>query len=107
MELRRTDTNSSDDSRGKAFGLEGDLYLPVVIAAVLSLGLLALLGLVLRTGWVAAGVMAALPFGVTLFWAVWLRHGRPPGYDGDWLDQQLGGGNFTRERAAQQGLLDA
>jgi len=106
MELRRTDTNSSDDSRGKAFGLEGDLYLPVVIAAVLSLGLLALLGLVLRTVG-CSGSNGRIALWVTLFWAVWLRHGRPPGYDGDWLDQQLGGGTFTRERAAQQGLLDA
>lgn len=106
MELRRTETNSSDDSRGRAFGLEGDLYLPVVIAAVVSLGLLALLGLVLHTGWAAAGIGAAGPFVLTLGWAVFLKHGRPPGYDRDWIEQQLGGGNFTRSRAAQRRMLE-
>lgn len=106
MDLRRTDTNSADDSRGRAFGLEGDLYLPVVVAAVISLGLLALLGLVLRTGWVIAGTVAAAPVAGTLFWAAWLRHGRPPGYDRDWIEQKLGGGNFRRTEAAQRRLLD-
>ena len=106
MDLRRTETNSSDDSRGRAFGLEGDLYLPVVIAAVVSLGLLALLGLVLRTGWAAAGSVSVVPFGLTLGWAVFLKHGRPPGYDRDWIEQQLGGGDFTRSRATQRRLLE-
>lgn len=107
MELRHTNTNAADDSRGRAFGLDGDLYLPVVIAALLSLALGALLALWLHAGWLIASAVAALPIGLTLFWAVALKHGRPPGHDRDWLDQKLGGGDFTRERTAQRGLLDA
>ena len=107
MDLRHTDTNAADDSRGRAFGLDGDLYLPVVVAGLLSLALGALLALWLHTGWVIAGAVAALPLGLTLFWAILLRHGRPPGHDRDWLDQKFGGGDFTRERSAQRGLLDA
>lgn len=107
MDLKRTDTNAADDSRGRAFGLEGDLYLPVVIAAVASLALAAVLGLLAHTGWVIATIVGALPFGVTIFWAVVLRHGRPPGHDRDWIDQKLGGGDFTRTQSAQRGILDA
>lgn len=107
MELRHTDTNSADDSRGRAFGLEGNLYLPVVIAAVVSLGLGAVLGIVLHVGWVLAGSLASLPFVGTIFWVVALKHGKPAGYDRDWIDQKIGGGDFTRSAAAQQGLVDA
>ncbi|MDP3069648.1 MAG: hypothetical protein Q8N18_05135 [Opitutaceae bacterium] len=106
MDLRRTDTNAADDSRGRAFGLDGDLYLPVVIASLLSLALGALLGLWLHTGWVVAGVVAVVPIALTLFWALGLKHGHPPGHDRDWLDQKLGGGDFTRSNGAQRGLLD-
>ena len=107
MELRHTETNSGDDSRGRAFGLDGDLYLPVVIAVVVALGLGAVLGILLRLGWVTAGVVASLPLAATLLWAVGLKHGKPAGYDRDWVEQKLGRGDFTRERAAQRGLLDA
>ena len=107
MDLRHTDTNAADDSRGRAFGLEGDLYLPVVIAAVTSLALGAVLAVLLRTGWIVAGLIASLPLGGTLFWALGLKHGKPPGYDRDWIEQKFGGGDFTRSRTAQRGLFDA
>lgn len=106
MELRYTDTNSADDSRGGAFGLEGDLYLPVVIAVVASLGLLALLGLGFKTGWAIAAGVAVWPAGLTLAWAIGLRHGRPVGYDRDWIEERLGGGNFSRLARAQRGLFE-
>ena len=44
-ELRFTDINAGADSAGRAFGLDGNLYLPVVIAAVAAVGAVALLGL--------------------------------------------------------------
>lgn len=106
MELRRTETNAADDSRGQAFGLEGNLYLVIVIAVLVALALLAWLGFVWRTGWVIAAVLASCPVMAVLFWALILRRGRPPGYDRDWVEQRLGGGNFTRDRRAQQGLVN-
>ena len=106
MELRHTDSNAADDSRGRAFGLDGNLYLFVVIAVVVSLGIGAVLTNLLRVGWVIAGVVAALPLIGTVIWAVGLKHGKPSGYDRDWIEQKLGRGDFTRERAAQQGLLE-
>ena len=106
MDLRHTDTNAADDSRGRAFGLDGNLYLPVVIAVVGSLGIGAALANLLHVGWVVAGVVASLPLAVTVFWAIGLKHGKPSGYDRDWLEQKFGRGDFTREQAAQQGLLE-
>lgn len=95
-ELRHTDTNAADDSAGRAFGLDGNLYLPVVLALLGGLGLFALLTLVLHANPLASGLLVALPLGAVLAWAVGLRHGKPAGHDRDWLDARLGGGNFTR-----------
>lgn len=106
MDLRHTDTNAADDSRGRVFGLDGNLYLPVVIAAVAALALFAVLGLLLPIGWVAAGVAAGTPLALVLAWAVFLRNGRPPAYDRDLIEQLLGGGNFSRCAGQQQGLTE-
>lgn len=104
MELRYTDTNSSDDSGGRAFGLEGDLYLPLVIAFMGAMGLAGLLGFLVRTGWVFAGVAGATPLLTVAAWIVLLKHGKPAGYDRDRIDQFVGGGDFTRSPADQEGL---
>lgn len=103
-ELRQTDTNAANDSSGRAFGLEGDLYLPVVLAVLGSMGLFALLTLVLHANPLASGLLVALPLGAVLGWAVGLRHGRPSGHDRDWLETRLGRGDFTRDDA-QQGRM--
>ena len=99
-ELRFTDTNAGDDSAGRAFGLDGNLYLPLVIAGMAAVGVFALLGLVLHVSYPLAGVGAAFPLGGTLGWALLLKHGKPAGYDRDKLDDLLGGGGFTRHEAA-------
>ena len=36
-ELRLTDTNAGDDSAGRVFGLEGNLYLPLVGGAIVGI----------------------------------------------------------------------
>ena len=93
-ELRLTDTNAADDAPGRAFGLDGNLYLPVVVAAVGGIGLFAVLGLLFHFPLAVAGIAAALPCGLTLAWALSLKRGRPAGYDRDQLEDWLGGGNF-------------
>lgn len=103
-ELRTTETNAADDSAGRAFGLEGNLYLVVVIAALGALALYAVLALLLHLAPLLAGLLAGIPLAATVGWAVGLRHGKPAGYDRDWLDQKLGGGNFARSNAEQKGL---
>ena len=93
-ELRFTDTNAADDSAGRAFGLDGNLYLPVVIAGVGGIGLFAVLGLLFHFPLALAGLTAALPAGLTLAWALFLKRGKPAGYDRDKLEDWLGGGDF-------------
>ncbi len=100
-ELIHTDTNAADDSSGRAFGLDGNLYLPVVLAVLGALGLFALLTLVLHANLLASGLLAALPLGAVLAWALGLRQGRPAGHDRDWLEARLGGRDFTRIEAEQ------
>lgn len=95
-ELRFTDTNAGDDSKGRAFGLEGNLYLPVVLGIVSAIALFA--GIV----WVGAGpgiaaAVAALPVALVGGWIVLFKQGKPAGYDRDKVDDLLGGGDFTRE----------
>lgn len=100
-ELRHTDTNAADDSAGRAFGLDGNLYLVVVGAVLGALGLYALLTLLLHLPAFLAGAVASGPPIVVALWAVLLRHGKPAGYDRDWLDHRLGRGDFTRVDAEQ------
>jgi hypothetical protein len=97
-ELRFTDTNAGDDSAGRAFGLEGNLYLPLVLGVVAGIALFA--GAV----WIGAGlgvatVTASVPVGLVGGWLVLFKHGKPAGYDRDKLDELLGGGDFTRAEA--------
>lgn len=94
-ELRYTDTNSADDARGRAFGLEGNLYLPLALATVLGIGGWALLRFVAGFGWFGAAVLPAVPVGGVLAWALLLRHGKPAGYDRDWMELWIEGAGFS------------
>lgn len=103
-ELRHTDTNAADDSAGRAFGLEGNLYLPVVLTFFGALGLFALLTVLFHASALASGLLVALPLGAVLAWVLCLRQGKPAGHDRDWLEDRLGGANFTRIEAEQRGV---
>lgn len=99
-DLRFTETNSGDDSTGRAFGLDGNLYLPVVAAVVTAMAIFA--GLHYSgAGTVVAGVAAALPVGATAGWIILLKHRKPSGYDRDLVDGLLGGANFSRHHASK------
>lgn len=100
-ELRHTDTNAADDSVGRAFGLDGNLYLVVVGAVLGALGLYAILAPLLHAPALLAGSVASLPPMVVALWIVLLRHGKPAGHDRDWLEHMLGRGDFTRVDAEQ------
>lgn len=104
-ELRHSDTNAADDSSGRAFGLEGNLYLPVLLAVIGALVLFAILGVLLRINYVAAGGVVAVPLAAVLGWVLFLKQGKPAGYDRDLIEHWLGGGNFTRAPAEQGRLL--
>ena len=86
MELRITDTNSANDSKGRAFGLEGNDFIYVLGAFVLALGLYLLLTALLHVSILVALVFSLPILLATLAWAVLLRHNKPEGYAEDLLD---------------------
>jgi hypothetical protein len=94
-ELRSTDTNSSNDSKGRAFGLEGNDFLYVLIAFVVALGLYLVLTALLRVGLGMAFVFTGPLVAVPLVWVVLLRHNKPAGYAADWFDQRISGEGFS------------
>lgn len=94
-DLRFTDTNAADDSAGRVFGLEGNLYLPVVVAGMASAGIFAAMALWLHTKLAVAAIVAAAPLGLTLCWILVFKHGRPAGFDRDKIAHLLGGGDAT------------
>lgn len=106
MDLRHTDTNAADDSKGRAFGLDGDLYLPVVIAGVVALALFAVIGLLLKVSWTIASGVAGTPLSAILAWAIGLKNGKPPANDRDTIEQWLCGGDFGRNGAKQRGIVE-
>lgn len=102
--LRHTETNAADDAAGRAFGLDGNLYAPVVAAMVVALAGFALLTLVLKASLTIASLLALTPLGLVFGWVLGLKQGKPAGYDRDLFDYLLDRGHFTR-RAVGQGRL--
>lgn len=85
-ELRVTDTNSANDNRGRAFGLEGNDFLYVLISFVAAMALYLICTAVLRTGFMPAFLLALPWFVVPTAWVLLLRHNKPPGYAEDWFE---------------------
>ena len=94
-ELRITDTNSANDSKGRAFGLEGNDFIYVLIAFVAALGLYLVLTALLHVSFLAALVLTLPLVAVPLAWVVFLRHNKPAGYAEDWFDQLVSGEGFA------------
>ena len=100
-ELRITNTNSVDDSKGRAFGLEGNDFLYVLGAFVAALALYLMLVGLFRVGLLAA-FLVALPvlLGPTA-WVLLFRHNRPAGYAEDWFDDLVNGEGWSFAFRAQ------
>lgn len=96
-ELRITDTNSANDSRGRAFGLEGNDFIYVLIAFVVSLALYLVFAFALRTGLTVALVFSLPVFLGVSGWVLFFRHNRPDGFAEDWFDDLVNdeGWSFT------------
>lgn len=97
QELRFTETNSADDSTGKTWGLEGNLFWYLVGGGFASVVTLLLLFSVWRWNFVAALIPAAVPLALTLLYILAFRQGRPAGYDTDLLELWLKGAGFGPE----------
>ncbi len=96
-ELRITDTNSANDSRGRAFGLEGNDFIYVLVAFVAAMGLYVVCTAVLRIRVVPAVVLSLPVLVVPAAWVLLLRHNKPAGYAEDWFDHVVNreGWSFT------------
>lgn len=94
MNLRLTDTNAADDSGGSVWGLDGNLFMPVVASAAVSIGVLLLLFGLLHVHWLVSALIGALPFAGTLTYVFLFKQGKPPGYDRDLFDLWINGRGF-------------
>ena len=93
-ELRFTETNSADDSAGKTWGLEGNLFWFVAGGAFAAVMTLLLLFSVWCWSLLNAAVPALIPLMLSLLYALALRQGKPPGYDTDLFELWLKGPGF-------------
>jgi hypothetical protein len=98
-ELRFTETNSADDSAGKTWGLEGNLFWYLVGGSFASVITLLLLFSVRHWSLISALLPAAVPIVLTLLYILAFRQGRPPGYDTDLFELWLKGTGFGPAQA--------
>ena len=96
-ELRFTETNSADDSAGKTWGLEGNLFWFIAGGAFASVVILLLLFSVSRWTLLSALVPSLIPIGLALVYVFAFRQGRPSGYDTDLFELWLKGPGFGPE----------
>ncbi len=93
-ELRFTETNSSDDSKGKTWGLDGDLFWFIAGGAFAAVAILLVCFSALRMSFFLALSLAVVPLILSAIYVFVFRQGKPRGYDLDCLDYWLNGPGF-------------
>jgi hypothetical protein len=94
-DIRFTDTNSADDSKGKTWGLDGNLFWYLIGGAFASVVVMLLLFSVYRMSFAEAGAVAIIPLTLTLIYVFGFRQGKPPRYDIDRLEYLIFGKSFN------------
>ena len=90
-----TDSRPRAKATGHAFGFEGNLGMPVIVAALISVFFLNhLLGSDIRIALFVKFLIALLPTVLTAGYIVVLRSHRPPRFDVDLLASWIGGRAF-------------
>ncbi|OAM89972.1 hypothetical protein OH491_16845 [Termitidicoccus mucosus] len=87
--LRITDTNSANDSKGRALGFEGNDFLYVVGGIVGAIGMFLLLYGMFHASLAAAGGFTVPVFVIPTAWVMMFRRGKPDGYAEDFFDHLL------------------
>lgn len=100
-EIRFTDTNSADDSKGKTWGLDGNLFWYLIGGAFGSVVLMLLLFSAYRMSFMQSAAVAVIPLTFTLIYVFGFRQGKPPRYDIDCLEYCLFGGGFSPQPQAK------
>jgi hypothetical protein len=93
-DLRFTDTNSADDSKGKTWGLEGDLFWYLAGGAFISVVVMLLLFSAYRFPFTTALLISAIPLVLALTYVFGFRQGKPPRYDLDYFEFWMSGKGF-------------
>lgn len=94
-ELRITDTNSVNDSKGRALGLEGNDFLYIIGGFVAAFACYLLLDVLLGAATLAS-ILLALPILVLpTAWVLLFRHNKPDGYAEDFFDQLVTGEGWS------------
>jgi hypothetical protein len=94
-ELRITDTNASSDSKGRTWGLEGNLFWWLVGGIMSGVTLFFVLLVGLKMALTTSFGIAVVPVLVCLAYIFGLRQGKPPGYDRDLLESFTGPQGFS------------
>lgn len=96
-DIRFTDTNSADDSKGKTWGLEGNLFWYLIGGGFASVVIMLLLFSAYRFSFAASAAIASIPLLLTSIYVFSFRQGKPPRYDIDCLEHWILGNGFNPE----------
>jgi hypothetical protein len=94
-ELRFTDTNAASDSKGRTWGLEGNLFWWLIGGIGAGVIVFFVLLVVLNESLAMSFVGALVPVSVCLAYIFALRQGKPPGYDRDIFEYATTGRGFS------------
>jgi hypothetical protein len=88
-EPRITDTNSVNDSKGRALGLDGNDFLYVVVGIVAGIGMFLALYSMGAVSLLASAFISACIVAVPTAWVLLFRRNKPEGYAEDFFDDLL------------------
>ncbi len=92
--IRLTDTNSSNDSSGRTWGLDGSLFWVIIGGAAASVAIVLFLFSAMHCDFFPSLAAASIPSVLGVAYVLGFRQGKPPGYDVDLLDTLLHGRGF-------------
>jgi len=93
-ELRLTDTNAASDSKGRTWGLEGNLFWWLVGGVGAGITVFFILLVVVSLSLLTSLLVALIPVLLCLAYIFGLRQGKPPGYDRDIFEYLCSGRGF-------------
>jgi len=94
-ELRLTDTNAASDSKGRTWGLEGNLFWWLVGGVGAGITVFFILLVVAGAPLIVSCLVAFIPVLLCLAYIFALRQGKPPGYDRDVFEYLTTGRGFS------------